>query len=480
MRLGKWKMRVAQAKCIVQIAKYPQHHREGLFCERMWDGWLCWEETPAGITTHMDCPDYFPDFDTTEKAEKHCEANGTWELTADMNDTLTNYSMCYAFTAEKMKHAFRMFYLAISGHTFSLTALVASMVIFLLFKSLSCQRVTMHKHMFMTYILNSIGVLVYLTLVVPNNDYVNSDPVSCKVLNCINNYLMLCNYFWMLCEGIFLHRLLVVNVFNAGKTLKWYYLLGWGSPVLPTIAHAIARVKIFNDSCWMSMETALVYIIHGPIMGALTINFFILLHILYVLVKKIRNDGHHDVLRYLKAVKATLVLVPLLGIQFVIFPWRPHTKTLALVYDYVMHFLSHFQGFFVAVIYCFYNSAVQEVVMRRVQVFRTRWNQRREGYALRRQNYNMLLAALAAAAAATNADPDDIPDCICHRERRIRAAANNRRNNELEMNNNPEMMNNDDEELNDNDIQYEVEAEIEFRNGVEIHDIIPMEIFERE
>lgn len=82
-------------------------------------------------------------------------------------------------------------------------------------------------------------------------------------------------------------------------------------------------------------------LIHNII--SLQINFFILLHILYVLVKKIRNDGHHDVLRYLKAVKATLVLVPLLGIQFVIFPWRPHTKTLALVYDYVMHFLSHFQ-----------------------------------------------------------------------------------------------------------------------------------------
>ncbi|CAI9587033.1 unnamed protein product [Staurois parvus] len=26
---------------------------------------------------------------------------------------------------------------------------------------------------------------------------------------------------------------------------------------------------------------------------------------------------------YMKAVRATLILVPLLGIQFVIFPWRP-------------------------------------------------------------------------------------------------------------------------------------------------------------
>lgn len=36
----------------------------------------------------------------------------------------------------------------------------------------------MHKHMFLTYILNSIGVLVHLTQVVPKIEYVNSDPVS--------------------------------------------------------------------------------------------------------------------------------------------------------------------------------------------------------------------------------------------------------------------------------------------------------------
>lgn len=32
--------------------------------------------------------------------------------------------------------------------------------------------------MFLTYILNSIGVLVHLTQVVPKIEYVNSDPVS--------------------------------------------------------------------------------------------------------------------------------------------------------------------------------------------------------------------------------------------------------------------------------------------------------------
>lgn len=44
----------------------------------------------------------------------------------------------------------------------------------------------------------------------------------------IHLYLFGCNYFWMLCEGIYLHTLIVVAVFAEKQHLVWYYLLGWG------------------------------------------------------------------------------------------------------------------------------------------------------------------------------------------------------------------------------------------------------------
>lgn len=62
-----------------------------------------------------------------------------------------------------------------------------------------------------------------------------------------------------------------------------------------------------------------------------------------MLVKKIRETQGDDPHMYLKAVRATLILVPLLGIQFVVFPWRPANKLLGKIYDYVMHSLIHFQ-----------------------------------------------------------------------------------------------------------------------------------------
>ena len=37
----------------------------GLYCSRNWDGWLCWDYTPAGTYASQNCPDYFADFDPT-------------------------------------------------------------------------------------------------------------------------------------------------------------------------------------------------------------------------------------------------------------------------------------------------------------------------------------------------------------------------------------------------------------------------------
>lgn len=56
--------------------------------------------------------------------------------------------------------------------------------------------------------------------------------VGCKVLHFFHMYMLGCNYFWMLCEGIYLHTLIVVAVFAEEQHLHWYYLLGWGKSVL--------------------------------------------------------------------------------------------------------------------------------------------------------------------------------------------------------------------------------------------------------
>ncbi|XP_026156121.1 calcitonin gene-related peptide type 1 receptor [Mastacembelus armatus] len=370
----------SQYKCFEKMNRDPPYNISGLYCSRNWDGWLCWDDTPAGTYTSQNCPNYFVDFDPTEKATKYCGEDGQWFRHPDTNRTWSNYTLCNENTKAKLKSAYILFYMAIVGHALSIASLLISLAIFFYFRSLSCQRITLHKNLFCSYVLNSALTIIHLVAVVNNPAVVGRNPIGCKVLHFFHMYMLGCNYFWMLCEGIYLHTLIVVAVFAEEQHLHWYYLLGWGFPLVPASIHAVARKKYFDDNCWMSVETHLLYAVHGPIVAALLVNLFFLLNIIRVLVTKLRDTHRAESNMYMKAVRATLILVPLLGIQFVIIPWRPENRLAGEVYEYIMHILMHYQGLLVATIFCFFNGEVQAALKRQWMQYKTQWGQRRKDH----------------------------------------------------------------------------------------------------
>uniref|UniRef100_A0A3Q3XHU7 Calcitonin gene-related peptide type 1 receptor n=1 Tax=Mola mola TaxID=94237 RepID=A0A3Q3XHU7_MOLML len=267
----------AQFECYLKIIRDPPWKDEGSFCNRTWDGWLCWVDSAPGTVMQM-CPEYFHDFDPAEKVTKMCNADGQWFHHPESNRVWTNYTQCQAYTKDKRKFAISLYYLAMVGHGLSIMSLVICLIIFSYFKSLSCQRISLHKNMFLSFILNSIITIAWLSLSVANNQAITaSNPVSCKVLAVLTQYTSTSTYFWMLCEGIYLHTLIIVAVFVGEQQLFWYYVLGWGFPVVPAITYAVARGLFFNDKCWISSHTQLLYIIHGPIQAALLVSSELLL-----------------------------------------------------------------------------------------------------------------------------------------------------------------------------------------------------------
>lgn len=362
------KIMTAQYECYQKIIQDPIQHTEGMYCNRTWDGWLCWNYVLAGTESVQHCPDYFQDFDPSEKVTKICDQDGHWFRHPDSNRTWTDYTRCNTNTHERLQTALNLFYLAIIGHGLSIASLLISLGIFFYFKSLSCQRITLHKNLFFSFVCNSVITIIHLTAVANNQALVATDPVGCKVSQFLHLYLMGCNYFWMLCEGVYLHTLIVVAVFAEEQRLLWYHVLGWGFPLVPACTHAVARSLYYNDKCWISSDTHLLYIIHGPICAALLVNLFFLLNIVRVLITKLKVTHQAESHLYMKAVRATLILVPLLGIQFVLLPWRPEGRPVEEVYDYVMNILMHYQGLLVSTIFCFFNGEVQAILRRN-------WNQ---------------------------------------------------------------------------------------------------------
>ncbi|XP_016314986.1 calcitonin gene-related peptide type 1 receptor-like [Sinocyclocheilus anshuiensis] len=377
-----------QYKCFEKMNRDQPYNKSGPYCNRTWDGWLCWDDTPAGTYTSQYCPNYFPDFDSTEKVTKYCDETGNWFRHPETNRTWSNYTLCIAHTKDKLKMAYILYYMAIVGHALSIVSLLISLAIFFYFRSLCCQRITLHKNLFCSYVLNSAFTIINLITVVNNPKVVQRNPIGCKVLHFFHMYMLGCNYFWMLCEGIYLHTLIVVAVFAEEQHLHWYYLLGWGFPLVPASIHAVARKKYFDDNCWMSVDTHLLYVVHGPIMAALLVNLFFLLNIVRVLVTKLRDTHRAESNMYMKAVRATLILVPLLGIQFVIFPWRPENRLAGEIYDYIMHILMNYQGLLVATIFCFFNGEVQGTLKRQWMQYKAQWGQRRrEHCSMRSTSY---------------------------------------------------------------------------------------------
>jgi len=72
--------------------------------------------------------------------------------------------------------------------------------------------------------------------------------------------------------------------------------------------------------------------------------------------------------QYMKLAKATLVLIPLFGVHALVFIWMPDSTAPESVWWHIRMyfdlFFNSFQGFFVAIIYCFLNGEVQAEVKR--------------------------------------------------------------------------------------------------------------------
>ncbi|KAJ8409209.1 hypothetical protein AAFF_G00242300 [Aldrovandia affinis] len=371
LRVSRGQILSAQFECYLKILNDPPRSEGDSYCNRTWDGWLCWSDSNPGTAMQL-CPEYFQDFDPSEKVTKVCNTDGQWFRHPESNRTWSNYTQCSAYTKDKLKLAFSLYYLAIVGHGLSVVSLLISLGIFSYFKSLSCQRISLHKNMFFSLILNSVFTVIWLSAVVNDQHLVASNWIGCKVLSILTLYAFGSIYFWMLCEGIYLHTLIVVAVFVGEQHLGWYYVLGWGFPLVPAVTHAVARWLFFDDKCWIRSDTHLLYIIHGPIYAALLVNLFFLLNIMRVLITKLKVTHSAESNMYMKAVRGTLLLVPLLGVQFLLVPWRPEGRLAKAVYEFIMNIFSHFQGLQVAIIFCFCNGEVQAALRRHWTQYRFR------------------------------------------------------------------------------------------------------------
>ncbi|XP_046678521.1 diuretic hormone receptor-like [Homalodisca vitripennis] len=341
-------------------------------CPRMWDGLLCWPPTPPATLARLPC---FAElngikYDTSKNATRWCHADYMW-------DNVTNYTACHNLLGEEgefvpgVEVTTAIYFM---GYTLSLVALSVAVMLFLYFKDLRCLRNTIHTNLMCSYILADFMWILTLQLQVSGQ----SNSLFCAVLVVLLHYFHLTNFFWMFVEGLYLY-ILVVETFNRKHIkLRAYIFIGWGSPLVFILVWAVAKsihlyqqtAQMHSDSrhChWMSQHI-IDWIYQGPALTVLAINLIFLALIMWVLITKLRSANTLETQQYRKAAKALVVLIPLLGVTYILFIAWP-SEGVAL-YTYSRALLLSLQGFTVALFYCFLNTEVQNTVRHHWEVWR--------------------------------------------------------------------------------------------------------------
>ncbi|XP_061611570.1 glucagon receptor-like [Phyllopteryx taeniolatus] len=381
--------------CFKMIESEPPP-QDGLFCNRTFDRYACWPDTPAGSLVNISCPFYLPWYDHVSHGvvQRQCGTDGLWERDDD-GHVWRDKSQCeedkevtsQEMWIQKMMLSFRTLYTV--GYSLSLFSLVTALVILLSFRKLHCTRNYIHANLFLSFILRAASVIVKDAMlerhwgreIMKTTDVSNmlshQAAIGCRMAQLLMQYCVLANHYWFFGEAIYLYSVLISSVFIDSNKYLSYICLGWGAPLLFVIPWVVMKILKENKECWAVNENMNYWwIIRSPILLASLINFLIFVKILKVILSKLRANNQSDYSGYKRRLaKATLTLIPLFGIHEVIFIFVTDEQTTGVLrYCKVFFtlFLNSFQGFLVAVLYCYANKEVRMELKRKMRSWRTK------------------------------------------------------------------------------------------------------------
>ncbi|KAL9882418.1 calcitonin receptor hector isoform 1-T1 [Glossina fuscipes fuscipes] len=344
---------------IASTSFYEESDDDKVHCPVRFDGYLCWPRTPGGRILSQYCPDFVEGFNSKFLAHKICLENGSWYRHPESGLEWSNYTNCIDYDDLAFRRLVNELY--VKGYSVSCVALCLSLIIFLGFKSLRCTRIRIHVHLFASLALTCIVWILWYKCIIEQPEMIYRYPLQCISLHLLIHYFMLVNYFWMFCEGLHLHLVLVVVFVKDAIVMRWFKIYSWLVPWIFITVYAVARYfhPTDNAHCWMD-ESLLLWIFSVPITLSLIASLFFLINVLRVIVRKLHPQSSQPApLAIRKALRATIILVPLFGLQHFLIPYRPDAGTpLERFYQLLSVALISSQGFVVSFLFCFANHDV--------------------------------------------------------------------------------------------------------------------------
>ncbi|TSO05371.1 Vasoactive intestinal polypeptide receptor [Bagarius yarrelli] len=223
-----------------------------LGCSSEWD-FACWPSAFVGQLVTIPCPKYFTHVSDREgNISRLCTEHGWTNIDPTVSAQDCGYSLNVTevedFSHGEFLRSVRIGYTI--GHAVSLASLIIAIFILCFFRKLHCTRNYIHIHLFLSFILKAIAVIMKdVALYEVDPDDCSPGSIGCKAAVAFFQYGVMASFFWLLVEGLYLYALLAVSFFSHRKYFWWYILIGWGVPALFITTWSVTKAYLHDVEC---------------------------------------------------------------------------------------------------------------------------------------------------------------------------------------------------------------------------------------
>ncbi|XP_052777366.1 adhesion G protein-coupled receptor L2-like [Mya arenaria] len=226
-------------------------------------------------------------------------------------------------------------------------------------RSVNGERNSIHKHLVFTIFVAEILFLAGIQR--------TDNKIACAVIAGVLHFFFTSSFFWMFLEGIHI-LFMLVQVFDAARSrVKYYYLVGYGFPLLIVGISALVYHDGYGTEkyCWLTSDRMFLWSFAGPVAFILLVNLFILIYAMtavckhseYVFTKDKSPTGN------IRAwIQGALALEVLLGLTWVFGYF--YISDEALPFAYLFTIFNSFQGLFIFVFHCVLNKKIRKEYQR--------------------------------------------------------------------------------------------------------------------
>ncbi|XP_060732735.1 adhesion G-protein coupled receptor D2 [Tachysurus vachellii] len=345
--------------------------------------------------------------DVSDWSDKGCRVlrSGPNDTSCFCNHT-TNFAVLMNYMEARWSEQEEMVLtkLTFIGSGASLCALVVTLMLFIVLDIPKSERTSIHKNLFIS--------LTFAQIVLLCSGSAIHNKVACTMVAALLHLFFMAAFSWMLVEGLLLWSKVVTVNLSEDRHMKYYYLIGWGLPVLIvsiTLASASGSYSA-DDYCWLSVHNGVIWGFVGPVIFIIMVNLMVLTRVVIITIStgKRRSlmiadntSSIEQVSEQIRAsVKAVLVLLPILGLTWLCGVLVPFSIIMA----YIFILLNSLQGLFIFLIYGVYNTEIRSTV--------NRMKERRKA-----QNFSNC-GSSRLSSSITNSQPGSspVPDALGHHD----------------------------------------------------------------